>query len=333
MKRPVPRGEDLLGGAALLLFLLLPAVVEEWRLAEFAIYFTYGLFAVSLAFVWGHCGLLCFGQAAFFGIGAYGMSLATLGMLPGLSWLTASWAGLLFGVGAAAGFARLLGHFLFSAPRLRGPFFGIVTLAVAFLLERLAVNWSYVGGLNGLVNVPPLGLGLAGPGFEIWETLPVYYLQLGFLALVTFLMLRFLRSPAGVLLAAIRDNETRSRALGCDVVREKIRAFTLGGAVAGLAGALFVTQFGFASPSLIGFSLSAEVLIWVAVGGRGSPVAAALGAVFLRWIESGWSSLLGDWWLLALGALFVLVVMALPHGLAGEAIRALDRLTDRLRRG
>lgn len=104
------------------------------------------------------------------------------------------------------------------------------------------------------------------------------------------------------------------------VAREKTRAFTLGAAVAALAGALFVTQFNFASPPLIGFTLSAEALIWVAVGGRGSIVAAALGALLVRLAEAWLSDAFGDYWLLALGAVFVLVVVAMPRGVVGELI-------------
>jgi ABC-type branched-subunit amino acid transport system permease subunit len=109
------------------------------------------------------------------------------------------------------------------------------------------------------------------------------------------------------------------------VAREKTRAFALGGAVAGLAGALLVTQFNFASPPLIGFAVSAEVLIWVAVGGRNSLVAACLGALLVRLAESWLSQTLGPYWLLALGALFILTVVAMPRGVVGELLAWMER--------
>ncbi len=323
------RGEDWAGLLILLPLLVLPALVPEWQLSELSIFFTYALFAVSLAFVWGHCGLLSLGQAVFFGIGAYGMSLVTLGMVPLLEEVRSTWLGFLVAIAAAALFANLLGRFLFSAPRLQGPFFGIVMLAVAFVVERLAINWTYIGGLNGLLNVPPVTLGLNGDGAEIWETLPVYYIALLVLAAVVFGLGLVMRAPFGIVLKAIRGHESRTRALGYDSVRYKVRAFTLGGAIAGLAGALFVTQFSFVSPPLIGFALSAEVLIWVAVGGRASLVAAALGAILVRSLESGFSSLLGEAWLVILGGLFVASVMFLPRGLIGEAIHLIDRFLRR----
>jgi ABC-type branched-subunit amino acid transport system permease subunit len=318
-------GQEWLGLTCLIGFVVLPAFVADWRLSELAIFFTYGLFAVSLSFVWGHCGMLSLGQAVFFGVGAYAMSLATLGKLPGMSALASTWVGLIFAVITAGGLAWALGRFLFSARKLQGAFFGIIMLAVAFVVERLAINSSYLGGLNGLMNVPPVNLGLNGGGLEVWQSLPVYYISLTVLVAVIIAMLFLIRSPFGLALRAISGNEPRARALGYDTVTHKVRAFAIGGAIAGLAGALFVTQFNFASPALIGFNLSAEVLIWVAVGGRGYLVAAALGAIIVRWAESSFSSVLADYWLIVLGAMFIGTVMVLPRGLIGELIAWIDR--------
>jgi urea ABC transporter permease protein UrtC len=323
------QAEGLLALFCLIGFLLLPLFVEEWRLSEMAIYFTYGLFAVSLAFVWGHCGLLSLGQAVFFGVGAYSMSLVTLGKIAGFEWLVSSWVGFAAAVVVSALFANLLGRFLFSASRLQGAFFGIIMLAVAFVVERLAINWNYIGGLNGLINVPPINLGLNGGGEEVWQSIPVYYIALFALTVCIILLMLVMRSRFGLALKAMRIHEIRTRALGYDIVAIKVRAFTIGGAVAGLAGALFVTQFNFASPALIGFNLSAEVLIWAAVGGRSYFVSAALGAILVRSFESSFSSLLGDYWLLLLGGLFVIVVMYMPRGLIGEGIHYLDGKLNR----
>ena len=242
----------------LLALALLPTLAPAWQLSEFTRYFSYMLLAASLAWVWGHCGLLCLGQAVFFGIGAYAMSVVTLGMLPFAPTLVSSWAGIALAVGAAALFAGLLGVLFFSARGLGGPFFGIVTLAIAFIVERIAINWNFLGGLNGLMNVPALRAGLNG-GEEIVDETALYYAMLGVLAVVVALLISVARSPWGRVLLAIRNHEPRAQALGVNVAREKTRAFMLGAAVAALAGALFVTQFNFASPPLIGFTLSAAV--------------------------------------------------------------------------
>ena len=319
------RIEDAAGLLALAAFLFLPAGLDEYGAEQTARLLAYGLFAASLAFVWGHCGLLCLGQAVYFGIGAYAMSVVTLGKLPGAGGLVSSWLGLALAMALPALFANLLARFLFYGQGLRGAFFGIVTLAVAVLAERLAVNWSYLGGLNGLLNVPPLRLGLNGGGLEIVEPVSVYYVALTF-ALIAFLGLwALIRSRFGVALKAIRDNEERMRFLGYDTARYKTTAFTIGAAVSGLAGGLFVTQFGFASPSLIGFAMSAEVLIWAALGGRAMLIAAFLGAVLVRTLEGVLSESLGAYWLLALGLVFILSVLAFPRGLIGEPLHWLAR--------
>lgn len=325
------RAEDGFGLALLAGFLALPLVVAEWVAGDLAIQFSYALLAVSLGFVWGHCGLLSLGHAVFFGIGAYAMSTTTMGMLPGLEGLHSTWAGLVLAVALPALAAYVVGWFFFFAKGLHGAFFGIVTLALAFIAERAAINWPWLGGLNGLLGVPPINLGLNGEGTDVWDPLPLYYVSFVVLALVIAGLSRVARSDFGVALAAIRENELRCRALGYDASRMKVRAYTLGGAVAGLGGALFVVQFNFASPALIGFSLSAEALIWVAVGGRGSLVAAACGALVVKIAEAQLSSLLGVWWPLVIGALFMLCVLALPRGLFGELIHGLAVTVERLR--
>jgi len=316
--------QDLAALGALAPFLVLPFVAPTWLAGDFAMYFAYALLALSLAFIWGHCGLLSLGHAVYFGVGAYAMSVTTLGMIPGLASLRSTWAGLLLAIVLTGGLAFALGWFFFAARGLAGAFLGVMTLALAFIFERLAINASWLGGLNGLMNVPALTLGLNG-GAEIVDPVAVYFLMLAVVVAVTAALRLVAASDFGVTLAAIRENELRVAALGHDARALKIRAFTLAGAVAGLAGALFVTQFGFASPSLIGFSLSADALIWVALGGRKTLISALLGALALRFLESRLSGALGALWPLALGLIFMASVVLFPDGLFGEAIGALER--------
>jgi urea ABC transporter permease protein UrtC len=299
--------------AALALFALLPLMLPHWALTDFAIYFTYAIFAASLSFVWGHVGLLSLGHAVYFGLGAYAMSVVTLGMtpLPATSWL-----GILLALAAPALAAFALSSFFFASKGLTGAFFGIVTLAVAFIFERIAINSGWLGGMNGLMSVPPVMVF----GFELYDPLPLYMVLLAILAATIFTLDRIKLSPFGLSLAAIRENELRAESLGLNARQLKVWAFTISGMIAGLAGALFVAQFGFASPSLIGFSLSAEVLIWVALGGRTSILAAALGAIAVRYLESQLSGSLGAFWPMIAGLLFMLSVLFLPRGLFGEMI-------------
>lgn len=145
----------LLNGAVWGALALAPLGLGDWQIGQLTIYLTYGLFAMSLALIWGQCGLLCFGQAVFFGIGAYAMSLVTLGLVPGLEAWPSSYLGLLAAMALPAAAANLLGRFLFYGKGLHGAYFGIVTLAIAVVAERLATNWDYAGGLNGLMNIGP----------------------------------------------------------------------------------------------------------------------------------------------------------------------------------
>lgn len=321
----------ILGLVAVVVFAFLPMVAASWVAADFGVYFAYALFAVSLAFLWGHAGLLSLGHAVYFGIGAYAMSVVTLGMVPGFPGLRSTWLGLAAAVILPGVVAAAIGSFFFGNRRLRGAFLGIVTLALAVVVERVAINTDWLGGMNGLMSVPPITLGLNGDGAEIYDPLTVYYVMLAILVAALVLMTWLAASPFGLALAAVRENELRAATLGHDVLRLKIRAFAIAGALAGLSGALFVTQFGFASPSLIGFSLSADVLIWVALGGRDFLVAAALGAIVVRYLESRLSNAIGAAWPLALGALFMISVVLFPRGVFGELIVRLDRLRGRRR--
>lgn len=303
--------------AVLIIFALLPLIMPSWAMTDFAIYFTYAIFAASLAFLWGHVGLLSLGHAVYFGLGAYAMSIITLGMTP---LPASSWLGFAFALITPSLLAFALGSFFFASNGLTGAFFGIVTLALAFIFERIAINASWLGGMNGLMSVPPITIF----GYEIYDAILLYFALLGVLTLTVALLNLVKSSRFGLSLAALRENELRAESLGFDTKSLKVMAFTLSGMVAGLAGALFVSQFGFASPSLIGFALSAEVLIWVALGGRTSLLAAALGAIAVRFLESQLSGTLGSLWPLVAGLLFMLSVLVLPRGLFGEII---ERLT------
>ena len=296
----------------------LPAVLSEWRLSQLAQLMSYGIFAMSLSFVWGQAGLLCFGQAIFFGVGAYAMALITKGMIPGLD------GGTLTGLAAAAllpgVIAAVAGWLMFRGRGLSGAYFAIVTLAAAVITERAASHWKFIGGFNGLLDLPPLRYGFAAQHTDLLETVPVYYVMLTAAALVYALLLWLERSPLGTTLRAVRDNEQRTAYFGFDIAVYKTAGLALSACIAGFAGGLFVTQFGFVSPALIGVPLSTEVLIWTALGGREVLLAAFLGALLVRSVESALSDALGYYWLLALGMLFVASVVIFPRGLLGRVL-------------
>lgn len=302
---------------------LLPLAAPAWLLGQLAQHLAYGLLAMSLAYLWGQGGLLSFCQALFFGAGAYAFALAGLGRLP---LLPASPAlGLLLALLVPTLLALLLGLLLVSARVPTGPAWAVLTLVLGVIGERLAVASPWLGGSNGLAGLPPLALSLPGGNLEFVDPLPTYLLLLAVAAAVQQGLARAIASPAGGLLRAVREDPLRAAHLGIDPIAVRLRAFTLAAAVAGLGGGLFAAQFGFVAPPLLGLGLSTEVLVWVAVGGRGSPLAALLGALLVKTVEG----LLGEWlgagWPLALGLLLLLVVLLFPHGVFGSLLERLGR--------
>ena len=318
-------GASMSGPAALIarsaavwaVLVVLPLVLDAWTLSQLAQFIPYGIFAMSLALIWGQVGILSFGQAIFFGIGGYAMAVVTKGMVP--------WAGdhalvgLLAAVVIPGIVANILGRLLFHGRGLAGAYFAIVTLSAAVIIERAATRVDFIGGFNGLLSIPPLTF-----GDDFMTPTQTFYLMLAIAGVVYAGLMWLVRSPVGTVLRAIRDNDERTAFFGYDVAGYKVFIFTLSGAVAGLAGALFVTEFGFVSPALIGFGLSTEVLIWVALGGREVLLAAFLGAILVRGIEGVLSDVLGSYWLLALGVLFVVsvVLAATRPGRLGPAAAA-----------
>ena len=301
-----------------LTLLLAPLLLSDFAQSQLALFLTYGIFALGLGFLWGQAGVLSFGQAMFFGLGGYVMSLVSLGMLPGVPESTA--LGFVLAIVVAAVFAALLGSMLFYGRGLAGAYFGIVTLCAAVIVESAARRWDFIGGSNGLFGIAPFQVPTT---ITRWlsESTVDYFLAYG-AALAVYALLHWLsRTPFGTVLAAIRDNDRRLAFLGYNVALHKNIAFVLSAAISALAGAMFVRFFGFVSPTLIGFALSTDVLIWVAVGGRQVLMAALLGTLLVRSVESGLSARFGNYWLLLLGAVFVVVVVFFPVGVFGRALK------------
>lgn len=296
-----------------------PLYLDGWNLGLLSQLMIYGIFAMSLSFIWGQGGILCFGQSLFFGIGAYAMALTTKGMLPGVPAMTL--IGLLLAVLLPALAAGLLGLALFKGRGLFGAYFGIVTLAAAVIAERLAINWSFIGGFNGLLDIPPLRLGWGSWQIEVYDPLPFFIVVLVAALAVFAILLKLERSAFGTVLRGTRDNQTRAAFLGFETAEYKAAAFAVSGGVAGLAGALFAAQFAFVSPALLGFALATEVLIWVAIGGKEVLLAAFIGALAVKSVENVLSDTLGQYWLLVLGLLFVVAVVLLPRGLLSPLFR------------
>jgi urea transport system permease protein len=299
-------------------FALAPMALGQWNLTQLAQYMAYGIFAMAFAFIWGQAGILSFGQAIFFGIGGYSMGLVALGRLPVLGDSMITGLGLAIILPAVA--AYILGRLLFLGRGLSGAYFAIVTLCAAVVAQTLAEQWNYLGGFNGLLGIPLFTAPWHGSADNYMTPRETYYLMLAIAGFVFVGLLWIIRSPVGTVLAAIREDDKRTSFFGYDVKRYKVWAFVTSAIISGAAGALFAKLFGFVSPSLIGFGLSTEVLIWVAVGGRQVLMAGFLGAIVVRWVESLLSERLGNFWLLALGMLFAATVVLMPYGLFGRIL-------------
>jgi urea transport system permease protein len=211
--------------------------------------------------------------------------------------------------------AAALFSWLIFRRRIGGVYFSLITQALALAFSTLLISQqAYTGGFNGLTDYKTLfGLNLnrplAGP--------ILYWVTLGIVVLCWALCAFILKSRFGKLLRATRDNTNRVRFMGYDPTPYKIFAFTIAAVLAGISGALFSLHAGVISPALVGVVPSIEMVIWAAVGGRGSLIGAVIGAVVVNFAKDKISTAVPELWLYGLGALFIIVVTVMPKGLAG----------------
>lgn len=302
-------------------------------------YLCYALLALSVDLIWGYVGILSLGQGAFFALGGYAMGMylmrqiGTRGVygdpvLPDfmvfLNWKELPWFwygfdwfpfAALMVLLAPGILALVFGWFAFRS-RVTGVYLSIITQAMTFaLLLAFFRNDMGFGGNNGLTDFKDiLGFNIQSDGTRA----VLFFLSALALAL-GYLLCRFLvRSHFGKVLVAIRDAETRVRFTGYRAENYKLVAFVASAILAGVAGALYVPQVGIINPSEFSPANSIEIIVWVAVGGRGTLVGAALGAVLVNYAKTYFTSgMLAPYWLFMLGGLFVAVTLFLPKGVIG----------------
>lgn len=290
----------------------LPLWAGAYTVATMRDVLLFGLFALSLDFLWGRTGILSFGHAAFFGLGAYGMAIVTI--KSGLDPASVSFLGLLAGVGLAMLVAAIVGYFLIFSG-VRGTYLTIVTLALTVIAQHIAIGWSDVtGGDSGLIGVPPLTIDVLGWRYVLFDPAHFFWFVLALSAVVLFALWRALSGRYGHVLTAIEDNELRARTLGHHTDRHMLSVFVLSAGIAGLAGAVYVTGTGFVAPDMIGLMLSTEVIMWVAVGGRGTLVGPFVGAFVVWWLQQKISSIDTKLWPLFIGLFFIAMVFLFPNG-------------------
>jgi urea transport system permease protein len=304
----------------------------------FAMLVCFAMLALAVDLVWGFCGILSLGHAAFFALGGYAMGMylmrqiGTRGvygnpLLPDfmvfLNWTELPWFwlgfdhfpyALLMVVLAPGVLAFVFGWFAFRS-RVTGVYLSIITQALSYaLMLAFFRNDMGFGGNNGFTDFKDI----AGVDLQLDRTRVVLVVVTIAALAVGYCACRFVvASRAGRVVRAIRDAENRARFLGYRVETFKLWVFTFSAVVAGVAGALYVPQAGIINPSEFAPINSIEVVIWVAVGGRGTLVGAAVGAVLVNYAKTFFTGALPELWLYALGTLFVLATLFLPRGIMG----------------
>ena len=326
-----------------LLNLLLPAnsplQVPTYLISLFGKYVCYAILALSIDLIWGYCGILSLGHGAFFALGGYAMGMYLMRqigargvygnpVLPdfmvflnykALPWywygFDMFWFAALMVLVVPGLLAFCFGWLAFRS-RVTGVYLSIITQAMTYaLLLAFFRNDFGFGGNNGLTDFKDiLGFNIQSDG-----TRAALFVASCLALILAFVVCRaIVTSKLGKVLIAVRDAESRTRFLGYRVESYKLFVFTLSACMAGVAGALYVPQVGIINPGEFAPGNSIEAVIWVAVGGRGTLVGAALGAVVVNYAKTFFTSgALAPYWLFMLGALFILVTLLLPKGIIG----------------
>jgi urea transport system permease protein len=316
-------------------------------------YLCYALLAVSVDLIWGYCGILSLGHGAFFALGGYAMGMylmrqiGTRGVyanpeLPDfmvfLNWKEMPWYwqgfeyfpfAMLMVILVPGILALVFGWFAFRS-RVTGVYLSIITQAMTFaLLLAFFRNDMGFGGNNGLTDFKDI------LGFNIQSDVTrsaLFFASALALALGYIVCRYIVTSKFGRIITAVRDAESRTRFIGYRVEHYKLFVFVVSAVMAGIAGALYVPQVGIINPSEFSPANSIEIVIWVALGGRGTLYGAALGAVIVNFAKSYFTGAIPDFWLYALGALFVFVTLFMPKGIVGTIREQIERGRNAMRR-
>ena len=330
--------------AVIITFVLLsimPLFLSDFRTNLLGKFVAYAILALGIDLIWGYTGILSLGHGVYFGLGAYCMAMylkleASGGKLPDfMSWSgqeTMPWFwkpfeaapfAILMSLLLPALLALVIGYLTFKN-RIRGVYFSILTQALSIIFVVLFVGQqAYTGGTNGITNFKSIF------GFSLSDTstkLGLFYVSVSMLLLAYLFCNFIIKSRAGKVLVAIRDGENRARFSGYNPAVYKTFVYCISAALAGLAGAVFVPQVGIISPAEMGIVPSVEMVIWVAIGGRGTLVGAIIGAILVNSLKSGISESFPSIWSYFIGIAFIVVVMFMPLGLAGSITQVKQKI-------
>ncbi len=316
----------------LLLAVVLPLVLDPFRLNLVSKYLAFAFVAIGVVLTWGYGGVLSLGQGMFFGLGGYMMAMflkleASAPELPDfMVWSSVEQLPLwwepfhslgwtIVGILAVpAALAYVFSYAIFKR-RVSGVYFAIVTLSLALTLTVVVIGQQGdTGGANGITDFRSfLGLDILSDGAK--KTM--YFIEVLAVAIVMAIALVIVRSRFGKILIAIRDKEDRVRFSGYNTAHMKAFVFAVAAVLSSIGGAFYSLQVGLIAPGVIGVVASVEMVIYAAVGGRLSVPGAVVGALLIGFLRSYLSETFPEGWLYFLGAVFILVVWAMPNGLAG----------------
>ncbi len=316
------------GFIILLIFTLIyPLIVGSYTVFQTTVYFVWVILALSLTLIWGYTGIFSFGQTAFFGLGGYlfGIIAGNLIEITGTTNIA-----FVSGIVGPAIFAAIIGYFLFYG-RVSGVYVAIITLCITLVLElifRSTGNFSIgevtLGGYNGLNRVEELTFGIGEASFSLGPIAQYYFVVLILLSL--YLGLRYiLNSNFGYVLVAIREDEERTEMLGYDVRKIKMKVFTISGAIAGLAGVLFVSWGSFINPTVMGLTTAALPVIWITIGGRETLIGSIIAAFGLQYVDTSLSSISNEYSILVLGLILVVSILVFPRGIVPKIMENIDK--------
>jgi len=303
-----------------LIAIALPLVLGQFWAYQLGLYALYAAAAVGVGLCWGQAGFLPLGQALFFGLAAYlsGFAFIAFHNHPLIAVLALPFAALASGLLAYA-----IGFIVFRRPGESGAYFSMITLALSLLAFQIATSWnSITGGFDGLKGIPGL------PGLD--DLSDIYYVSAAVLLFVLALAGWLYVAPIGVLWRALAQNERRLQLFGFDTNQLKSIAFGVSGLMAGMGGALYAPQQGIVTPQLSGFGLSADLVIWAAVGGRGSLLGPVIGTLLVGSLSSELRDTL-QFWEVLMALFFIAIVLIFPRGIAGLAEPFLRKVEGRKR--
>lgn len=328
--------------------------IPTYAVSLFGKYLTYALLALALDLVWGFCGILSLGHAAFFALGGYVMGMYLVRQIGSrgvygnpnlpdfmvfLNWNEMPWywhgfdhfwfAAIM--ILAVPGFLAFVFGWLAFRSRVTGVYLSIITQAMTYaLLLAFFRNEMGFGGNNGLTDFKDLlGFNIQSQGMRA----SLFAASAVALAVALLISSAIVRSKFGKVLVGLRDAESRTRFLGYRPENYKLVTFTISAMMAGIAGALYVPQVGIINPGEFAPANSIEVVIWTAVGGRGTLIGPIIGATLVNFGKSIFTAQFPEIWLFALGALFVATTLLLPKGIVGTIQQALRTSKDKKRAG